>query len=142
MIKITPAIELDEKELHFEFVRASGPGGQNVNKVSTSVQLRFDVLSSPSLAPEIKERLARLAGSRMTEEGVLIIDARSFRTQEQNREDALRRLQALLERAARPPKMRRATRPSRAAKAARVDEKKKRGAVKRTRRGIPGDWED
>lgn len=142
MIKITPAIELDEKELHFEFVRASGPGGQNVNKVSTSVQLRFDVLSSPSLAPEIKERLARLAGSRMTEEGVLIIDARSFRTQEQNREDALRRLQALLERAARPPKMRRATRPSRAAKAARVDEKKKRGAVKRTRQGIPGDWED
>lgn len=142
MIKITPAIELDEKELHFEFVRASGPGGQNVNKVSTSVQLRFDVLSSPSLAPEIKERLARLAGSRMTEEGVLIIDARSFRTQEQNREDALRRLQALLERAAHPPKMRRATRPSRAAKAARVDEKKKRGAVKRTRRGIPGDWED
>lgn len=141
MIEITPEIKLNENELQFDFIRASGPGGQNVNKVATSVQLRFDVIHSPSLQPAVKEKLIRLAGSRMTHEGVLVLDARRFRTQEQNREDAVQRLVMLLQRAAEKPVPRHATRPSLSSKIKRVESKKKRGAIKRNRRMNPGDWE-
>jgi ribosome-associated protein len=112
-----------------------------VNKVATAAQLRFDVRSSPSLPAEVKTRLVKLAGSRMTAEGVLVIEAKRYRTQEQNRQDAEQRLVALIRRALVPPKPRHATRPSLSSKIARVDEKKKRGAVKRTRRSSPEEWE-
>jgi ribosome-associated protein len=141
MIEITPSLSIDEKEIQVEFIRASGPGGQNVNKVASSVQLRFDVGNSASLDPDVKERLTRLAGSRMTDEGVLIIEAKRYRTQEQNRADAVQRLISLIQRALEKPKERKATRPSRTAKAARVGDKKKRGEIKRTRRFNPEDWE-
>jgi ribosome-associated protein len=141
MLEVTSTVKLEDSELQFDFIRASGPGGQNVNKVATSVQLRFDVHNSPSLEPEVKERLIKLAGSRMTDEGVLIIEAKRYRTQDQNRYDASQRLIALIQQALEKPKLRRATRPSLTAKAARVSSKKKRGAVKRTRRFNPEDWE-
>ena len=112
-----------------------------MNKVSTAVQLRFDLLHSPSLEPDVKERLAKLAGSRLTAEGVLIIEAKRFRTQEKNRIDALARLVALIQQALVPPKVRRKTRPTRTSSAARVDSKVRRGAVKRTRRYNPEEWE-
>ena len=126
-------ITIPESELSLSFVRSSGPGGQNVNKVSTAVQLRFDVRNSPSLTEEVKEHLARLAGSRMTQEGILVIEARRHRTQEQNRAEALLRLEAYLERASHRPRPRHATRPSLAAQIKRVETKKKRGAVKKLR---------
>src|SRR5690606_18256973 len=110
MIPVTPTIQLDPRELDESFVRASGPGGQNVNKLSTAVQLRFDVLNSPSLPEDVRQRLIRLAGSRLTQDGILIIHAQNFRTQERNREDALARLVALIQAAAIRPKTRRATR--------------------------------
>ncbi len=141
MILISPTLSLDENELQLDFVRAAGPGGQNVNKVATSVQLRFDVRGSESLAPDVKERLSKLAGARMTEEGVLIIEAKRYRTQEQNRSDAIARLVSLLQKALEKPKARRATRPSLASKAERVGEKRKRGAIKKIRRSGPVDWE-
>jgi len=141
MIEITSTIQIDENELHLDLVHASGPGGQNVNKVATAVQLRFDVRNSPSLAPDVKERLLKLAGSRATDDGVLVIEAKRFRTQEQNRLDALQRLINLVQKAAVKPRLRRATRPTLTAKAARVDSKKRRGQVKRTRRFNPEDWE-
>jgi ribosome-associated protein len=141
MIEIGPTIKLDENELHFEFVRAAGPGGQNVNKVSTAAQLRWDVRATQALTPEVKERLLRLAGSRMTSEGVLMIEARRYRTQEQNRYDAIQRLIALVQKALEVPKTRRATRPSVTSSAARVGSKKKRGEIKRTRRYVPEEWE-
>lgn len=141
MIEVTSSVKIEESELQFDFIRSSGPGGQNINKVATSVQLRFDVRGSPSLPPEVKERLERLAGSRMTEEGVLIIEARRYRTQEQNRIDAVQRLIALVQKALVRPKIRRPTRPSVTARAARVGAKKRRGALKRTRRILPEDWE-
>ncbi|MDP2992525.1 MAG: alternative ribosome rescue aminoacyl-tRNA hydrolase ArfB, partial [Deltaproteobacteria bacterium] len=109
MIRVSSKVMLDDNELHFRFVRASGPGGQNVNKVATAVQLRFDVIGSPSLPPEIRERLLRIAGKKVTESGMLIIQAQRFRTQERNRQDAIDRLAALIHRAAEIPKPRRKT---------------------------------
>lgn len=141
MIEVTPTLKLSESEIQYEFIRASGPGGQNVNKVASSVQLRFDVRNSPSLFPDVKERLIKLAGSRMTDEGVLIIEAKRYRTQEQNRFDAIQRVITLIQKALEKPKVRRATRPSLTAKATRVGDKKKHGEIKRTRRFDPLEWE-
>ena len=134
MIHITPNIALDEKEIHEEFIRASGPGGQNVNKVATAVQLRFDVRHSPSLPADVRARLIRLAGRRMNADGVLMIEARQFRTQEANRADARARLVALIRQAAAKPKARRKTKPTRAAKELRLESKKRRGKIKAMRR--------
>jgi ribosome-associated protein len=142
MIQVTPTIKIDESEIQFDFIRASGPGGQNVNKVATSVQLRFNVINSPSLQPDVKERLVRLAGSKMTADGILIIAARRYRTQEQNRFDATQKLANLIQKALVKPKIRRPTHPGVTAKAARLGEKKQRGAIKRTRRYDAAEWED
>jgi len=133
MIHITPSLALDEKEIHEEFIRASGPGGQNVNKVATAVQLRFDVRHSPSLPDDVRARLMRLAGRRVNAEGVLMIEARQFRTQEANRADARARLVALIRHAAAKPKPRHKTKPTRAAKERRLEGKKKRGKIKAMR---------
>jgi ribosome-associated protein len=141
MIQITSSVSLSDEELSFDFIRASGPGGQNVNKVSTACQMRFNVRSSPSLQPEVKERLIKLAGNRVTEDGILLIEAKRYRTQEQNRFDAIARLTALIQQALVVPKIRRRTRPTRSSSAARVDLKVQRGAIKRTRRYKPEDWE-
>jgi ribosome-associated protein len=134
MIRVTDAIELDEREVDERFVRASGPGGQNVNKVSTAVELRFNVAAS-SLPPEVKDRLVALAGHRMTSDGVLLIDSREHRTQAQNREAARARLVALLRHAARRPKVRRPTKPKAAARERRLESKRRRGEVKSARKG-------
>lgn len=134
MLHITPAISIDEKEIKESFVRASGPGGQNVNKVSTAVQLRFDVLHSPSLPEDARQRLIRIGGKRVTDDGVLVIDARRFRTQDRNRQDARDRLVEIVRKAARKPKPRKATRPTAASRRRRIEEKKQRGKVKRMRR--------
>jgi ribosome-associated protein len=139
MIRITDAIGIEERELDERFVRASGPGGQNVNKVSTAVELRFDVQAS-SLPADMKVRLVTLAGGRMTGDGVLLIDSREHRTQGQNREAARARLLALLQHAAKRPKTRRPTRPKRAAKEKRLETKRQRSEVKSLRgRGARGD---
>ena len=134
MIRITPSITINEREIREIFVRASGPGGQNVNKVSTAVQLRFDVLHSASLPEEVKERLIRLGGRRVTEDGVLLIDARRFRTQERNREDARDRLADLVRRAAIRPRTRRKTQPTGASRERRLETKRLRARIKRMRR--------
>src|SRR4051794_41387776 len=131
MIRVTPSIALDEREIAESFVRASGPGGQNVNKLATAVQLRFDVRGSPSLPEAVRERLERLAGRRLTQDGVLIINAQRFRTQERNRKDALERLLALIREAATPPAPpRRATRPTLVSRNRRLDSKTRRGTIK------------
>ena len=137
MIEITDTIALDPRELEESFLRASGPGGQRVNKVSTAVQLRFDLRRSPSLPAELRARAERLACRRLTKEGVLVITAGRFRTQEQNRADALARLVDLLQRAARPPARRKATRPTLGAKRRRLEDKTRRGALKKQRRAKP-----
>lgn len=137
MLSVTPSLAIDENELRETFIRASGPGGQNVNKVATAVQLRWDVRNSASLPDAIRERLLRLAAPRITAEGVLIIEARRYRTQEQNRQDARGRLLALVRKAVDPPKPRRVTRPSRVAHMRRVENKRRRGQLKRLRRTSP-----
>jgi ribosome-associated protein len=123
-----------DNELTLEYIRSSGPGGQNVNKVATAVQLRFDVTNSPSLASDIKGRLIRLAGKRVTADGVLIIEAKKYRTQEQNREDAIERFYELISRAREKPKQRHKTKPTKASKEERLKSKKKRGAIKKNRK--------
>jgi ribosome-associated protein len=132
-IGITPELSIDDSELEFTFVRAAGPGGQNVNKVATAVQLRFDARHSAGLPESVRLRLGRLAGRRMTADGVLTLTARQHRTQEANRADALARLIALLEKAARPPAPRHRTRPTKASKERRLQAKKTRAGVKRNR---------
>ncbi len=139
MIEIVPGIALDPREITESFVRASGPGGQNVNKVATAVQLRFDLRASPSLPGAVRARAERLAGQRLTKDGVLVITAEHFRSQERNREDALARLVALLRAAARPPVPRRPTRPGLGAKRRRLDEKSRRGQTKKLRRSKPSE---
>jgi ribosome-associated protein len=136
MIQITPTIAIDEKEIQQDFIRASGPGGQNVNKVSTAVQLRFDVGNSTSLPDDVRERLVRLAGRRITEAGILIIDARRFRTQERNRQDSINRLVELIRKASERPKPRRKRPLTLASKRRRLDTKRRRGETKRTRRSV------
>ena len=136
MIQVTPAIAIDERDISEQFIRSSGPGGQNVNKVATAVQLRFDVGASKSLPDEVRKRLIRLAGRRVTVEGVLIVDARRFRTRERNRKDAMKRLTDLIRRAAERPKRRRKTKPTAASKRRRLETKRRRGEVKRMRRRV------
>jgi ribosome-associated protein len=133
MIRVTPAISIDEREIAESFIRSSGPGGQNVNAVSTAVQLRFDVRQSPSLPEAVCRRAESLAGKRLTLDGVIVITARRYRTQEANRKDALQRLVELIREAAEPPSVRKATKPPRASRRRRLETKARRGALKRER---------
>ncbi len=138
MLDITPTLKIDERELRFDFIRSTGPGGQNVNKVTTTAQLRFAIPSS-SLPQEVKARLIQVAGKRVTQDGVLILVARQFRTQEQNKEAAIQRFIALVKKAAQRPKPRRKTRPTKASQRERLEAKKKRGQVKKMRQSKPID---
>ena len=137
MIRVNAHISIDEREIEESFVRASGPGGQNVNKLATAVQLRFDVRGSPSLPEAVRTRLERLAGTRLTRDGVLVIIAQTYRTQGRNRQDALDRLIDLIQRAAIEPRLRRPTRPTRASRERRVEAKKHRAGLKRLRHAKP-----
>jgi len=138
MIRVNAQIELDEREIQEDFVRASGPGGQNVNKVSTAVQLRFDVAHSPSLPDPVRARLVTLAGRRLTQDGVLIIEAERYRSQRRNRDDALERLIELIREACEVDKPRRPTRPTLASKKRRLEGKQRRGETKKLRTLKPG----
>ncbi len=137
MLRITDHIAIDERELEEQFVRSSGPGGQNVNKLATAVQLRFDVRHSPSLPHDVRLRLERLAGQRLTKDGVLVIIAQRHRTQERNRQDALDRLIELIQRAAVVPKRRRPTKPTAGSRKRRLESKKRRGTIKGLRQAKP-----
>ncbi len=141
MIRITRNIAIDESEIEEEFVRASGPGGQNVNKVATAVMLRFNAAGSPSLTDDVRERLRRVAGKRMTRDGVIVIHARRYRTQERNRRDALDRLVTLIRRATERPKPRRRTKPTGASREKRLQTKRRRSEAKRRRRRVSGSEE-
>jgi ribosome-associated protein len=137
MIRVTPSISIAERELEEHFIRAPGPGGQNVNKLASAVELRFDVRRSPSLPDDVRTRLERLAGSRLTREGVLVIDAHRHRTQARNRQDARERLVDLIKRAAVAPVPRRATKPTASSRERRLDSKKRRSTIKGLRRTKP-----
>ena len=137
MIQVTPTIAIGESELQEEFIRASGPGGQNVNKVATAVQLRFDVANSPSLSDDVRERLISLAQGRITEKGILIINARQFRTQGANRQDAIKRLVELIRKATQEPQIRHKTRPTLGSKMRRLETKDRHAKTKRLRRSMP-----
>lgn len=141
MIVITTDIAIDEGEIHYDFVRSSGPGGQHVNRVATAVQLRFDVGRSPALSEPVRERLKRLAGKRLTADGVLVIQASRFRSQERNRKDALDRLIDLVRRASIPPQKRIRTRPTKAARERTLTQKRRRSRTKEQRRPVRG-WDD
>jgi ribosome-associated protein len=136
MIRITQDIAIRETELKLDFIRSSGPGGQNVNKVATAVQLRFDAARSPSLPEDVRRRLVRIAGKRVSKEGVLLLDARRFRTQERNRQDALDRLAHWIRRAAEKPKKRIKTRPTLRSKERRLEGKRRQSETKRLRRSV------
>jgi ribosome-associated protein len=139
MIEITDQIAIDPREIQEVFLRASGPGGQNVNKVSTAVQLRFDLRGSPSLPEDLRARAEHLAGRRLTKDGVIVITAARYRSQEQNRDDALARLTGLLKEAARPPPARKPTRPTPGSRTRRLEAKTRRGALKKLRSGKPAE---
>lgn len=139
MLHITRTIQINENEITFSFIRSSGPGGQNVNKVATAAQLRFDVKNSPFLPEAVKKRLFRLGGSRITDDGVLTITAKRFRTQERNRIDGLERLTALIRKAATPPKPRRKTRPPKKSIENRIQNKKYRSKIKKLRQANSDD---
>lgn len=134
MIEITPSIQIGDEEIEFSFIRSPGPGGQNVNKVSSAVQLRFNVHGTSSIPQEVKQRLFKLAGRKLTSEGVLIIEARQYRSQERNRQAAVERLVRLIQKACEAPKPRHKTRPTHAAIMRRLESKRKRGEIKRMRR--------
>lgn len=136
MIEVTDEISLDDNEINMDFIRSSGPGGQNVNKVATAVQLRFDVKKSTNIPDEVKDRLIQLAGKRMTEHGILLINARKYRTQERNRKDAVERLVDLIKRASIKPIVRKATKPSLQSKLRRLERKRKRSKLKKIRQTI------
>ena len=136
MIRVTNDLAIQEDEIQINFIRSSGPGGQNVNKVSSAVQLRFNVIESPTLPADIQERLVNLAGNRITDEGILIIESRQYRTQEQNRKAALEKLVKLIQEAAKEPSVRRETKPPLRAKERRLENKRQRSEIKRLRKNI------
>jgi ribosome-associated protein len=141
MIHVTRTISIEENEIREEFIQASGPGGQNVNKVATAVQLRFDAANSPSLPYEVRERLLSLARRKVTKEGILIINARRFRTQGANRQDAMERLVELIRKAAQKPQIRRKTKPTRGSKMRRLEAKHHRARTKRLRGTVPEEYD-